>query len=158
MKYMNNLSHKKTYINSSYITNNLYYTIKKNNWKNSFDIEFNTNINDLHILNLYLILKSYLYNSKIIIKNMFIYSIDSNNKNNIILLKQLDINILYKINFLDFVSLIYNINIYENNYINNINISGIRINSYMFFSENLLEPIFPWSSEWLNYIGVVHTL
>lgn len=115
-------------------------------------------MNDLNILNLFLILKSYLYNSKIIIKNMFIYSKNNEYKENIILLKQLDINILYKINFIDFVSFIYNINVYENNYINTVNISGIRVLTYSSIDNELLEPIYPWNNKWLNYLGITHTL
>lgn len=155
---MNNLINKKSYINSNYINDNEFYNIKKNEWNNSFDIEFETNVNNLNLLNLYLILKSYIYNSNLIIKNMFIYGYENENKNNVILLKQLDIHILYKINFLDFVSLIYNINIYENNYINTMNICGIRIIFYSSSSNELLEPIYPWSKEWLNYLGIRHTI
>ncbi len=155
---MNNLINKKSYINSNYMNDNEFYNIKKNKWNNSFDIEFETNVNNLNLLNLYLILKSYIYNSNLIIKNMFIYGYEDENKNNVILLKQLDIHILYKINFLDFVSLIYNINIYENNYINTMNICGIRIIFYSSSSNELLEPIYPWSKEWLNYLGIRHTI
>lgn len=155
---MNNLINKKSYINSNYLNDKEFYNIKKNNWSESFDIEFETNINNLNLLNLFLILKSYLFSSNTLIKNIFIYGYEYSNKNNIILLKQLDINILYKINFLDFVSLMYNVNIYENNYINDMNISGIRIVLYSIYNNELYEPIYPWSKEWLNYLGITHTL
>lgn len=68
------------------------------------------------------------------------------------MIKQIDINILYKINFIDFNSLMYNINIYEELYSDVINISGIRI--ITFDMKNMLYPIYPWKKNWYKYNGM----
>lgn len=148
---MNNLSIIKYKIESNY-DNNTFFDIFDNNWKNSFDIDFNTSISDLHIVNLFLILKSYTYNSNIIIKHVFFYYKNIENRYNIKMIKQIDINILYKINFIDFTSLIYNINLYEELYSDVININGLRI--ITFDMKNMLYPIYPWKKNWYKFNGM----
>lgn len=146
---MNNLNDCNVFIPSTYNEEKNYFIIEKNNWKNSIDIIFNTNIDNLNIINFFLILKSYIYSSEYIIKGLYLFSKNIENINITYMIKQLDPYIIYKINFIDFISLINNIITFENNYENDMKLTGLRIIFFNNIDNKIKKPIYPWNKTWL---------
>jgi len=147
---MNNLGYDDVEIPSKYDEDFIYFNIIKNNWKNSLDIIFNTDIDNLNIINFFLIIKSYTYSSEYIIKGIYLFSknVENNNINHMI--KQLDPYILYKINYIDFISLMSCVITFENNYDNSLKLIGARILFFNDINDKFKKPLYPWTEKWLN--------
>lgn len=123
------------------------FNIKKNNWKNSLDIIFD-NDDDINLINLFLILKSYLLSNKIIVEKMYII-IKNLEFDFIIVYKNVNVYEMYKLNINEFV-IWYNMNLNnEYEYIKKSEICGIRFVFYKL--DNDIYPKYPWSEDWKNY-------
>lgn len=132
--------------------NNKYYIeIKKNSWKNSLDLLF-IDVDMCEYINLFLLLKSYLVSTKLIVYKMYIILIN-NEYNSIIIYKNINIYLLYKMNFIEFFEWYKNNFEYDYEYVKKHQICGIRI---VFNSDNNdnIFPIYPWNENWKNMNNV----
>lgn len=146
---MNNLSNQYNKIFWGYdIFNNKHYIeIKKNFWKNSIDILFN-DINECEYINLYLTIKSYTQSNELIVYKTYII-IKNIENNDIIIFKNVNTYLLYKMNFLEFYTWYKNTFDYEYEYIKKHETCGLRI-VFIDIKNNNIYPIYPWTDLWKN--------
>jgi hypothetical protein len=122
------------------------FIIKKSNWEYSIDILFNHKEN-INLVNLYGIVKSYLYDESYLINFFLVISIEKLDDKNMNKFHYLEINKLKKMNFLNFED--FFLKLYDNdfNYIKTSEYYGFRVvffkESY-FWKNKLIYPLFPW--------------
>ena len=63
------------------------------------------------------------------------------------MIKQLDPYILYKINYIDFISLMSCVITFENNYDNSLKLIGARILFFNDINDKFKKPLYPWTEK-----------
>ena len=129
-----------------------------NTWKNSIDIIFNPE-EEVNVINLFLILKSYLLSNQPKIKSIYsiCYNIDSEKKN--LISKSINVYMMNRLNFDDFYNWYYEQYEDDYEYIKTSQNYGFRL---VFYSQSLkdensllfLKPNYPWSEEKIHFFNI----
>lgn len=100
-------------------------------------------------MNLFLLLKSYILSTNLIVYKMYIIISNVENEN-ILIYKNINIYLLHKINFMEFYEWYKKNFEYDYEYIKKHEISGIRIVYIKIEKEDVdnIYPIYPWTDEW----------
>lgn len=129
-----------------------FFIIKKGNWEGSLDILFN-HMEELNILNLYIILKSYFYSESYLINFFLVISLNIEDERKISKYHNIEIKKIKKMSFFDF-KMFYD-SLYDNDfsYIKKNEYYGFRIvffkQSY-FWQNNMIYPVYPWNKSPLS--------
>lgn len=144
---MNNLSDQFNPIfwGCDVFNNNHYIKIKKNFWKNSIDILFD-DIDECEYINLYLALKSYTNSNELIVYKIYII-IKNIENDDIVIFKDINLYLIYKMNFIEFYTWYKNTYDWDYEYIKKHEACGLRL----VFANNItnnIYPIYPWTDIW----------
>ncbi len=132
---------------------------KSKKWKNCIDIRIANDTSVNCIINHFLMLKSYLYSDKyVVIGISLVVAVkkEGDNSRKMIVVNNLNVNYMYRINFNDFISWYLStyssLEIYNSEYDDYEMVYRLRLNKLD--DGDLYVPLFPWSESWVVYNSV----
>lgn len=134
-----------------------FYLIEINHDDFFVDVIYNINLYKTNILNMFLILKSYLLDDKIFIGKIFIIA-KSTTDNRIPIFHNIDYFKLKEMSYIDFEFFFKNIEKNDEKYIKNYIYYGFRIFIYKHsinWENNKLYPIYPWNNDFKERLNII---